>query len=182
MPRRLSSLALALALPVALAACAGPPKVAGEDAAAPAFEIETVFLGRGVGTGVFTNAVTGSKRPFTVAFSGRRTRAGLELDERIAYADGEKERHVWRFRRTGPRTYEGRRDDVVGVATGTVLGNTLKLSYDVKLATGGSTAQVRFDDTLVLRAPGVVDNRAKVSKFGLAFGTVDIAIRMRGAK
>lgn len=172
----------ALVLPLMLAGCAGAPKVFGEDPAAKQFVLEDVFIGRGTGEGEFRNAVTGSKRPFTVRFNGTRTKDGLTLAEDIAYADGEKERHVWRFTRTGANTYEGRRDDVVGVAKGVVTGNTLRLSYDVKLSTGGSTAQVHFDDSLVLHAPGVVLNRAKVSKFGVAFGDVDIAITMRAKR
>ncbi|MFC7052000.1 DUF3833 family protein [Hansschlegelia quercus] len=170
--------AAAFALPLLLAGCAGAPKVFGEDPSAKPFVLEETFLGRGVGEGEFRNAVSGSARPFRVRFNGTRMRDGLTLAEDIAYADGEKERHVWRFTRTGSNTYEGRRDDVVGVAHGVVSGNTLRLSYDVKLKTGGSTAQVHFDDTLVLHAPGVVLNKAKVSKFGVAFGTVDIAISM----
>lgn len=174
------NLFLALALPLTLAACAGAPKVSGQDGPG-AFALERVFEGRGTGQGVFRNALTGSTRPFSVVFRGTRTADGLNLREDIAYADGERERKLWRFRKVGPGRYEGRRDDVPGVATGVVNGNTLRLSYDVKLATGGSTAQVHFEDALVLRAPGLVENKATVSKFGVGVGTVDILIRM-GAK
>ena len=71
---------------------------------------------------------------------------------------------------------------MVGAATGVVTGNTLRLSYDVKLATGGSTAQVHFEDALVLRSAGMVENKARVSKFGVPVGTVDITIRMGGKR
>lgn len=172
----------ALALPLVLSACAGAPKVAGQDGPGPAFALERTFVGRGAGEGVFRNTLTGSTRPFKVVFNGRRTAQGLDLAEDIAYADGETERHVWRFRRVGPGRYEGRRDDVVGVATGVESGNTLRLSYDVKLKTGGSTAQVHFEDTLVRRGPGVIENKARVSKFGIPVGVVDIDIRMEGKR
>lgn len=165
-----------------LAGCAGAPKVAGADPGGRDFVLENELLGLGSGEGVFRNAISGSNRPFKVAFDGRRTRAGLILAEDIAYADGEKERHVWRFTRLAPGLYEGRRDDVVGVAKGRIVGNTLTLSYDVKLNTGGSTAQVHFDDTLVLTGPGRVTNKATVSKFGLPVGTVDLSIRMSGRR
>jgi hypothetical protein len=171
--------AAAFALPLLLAGCAGAPKVAGEDPQGRAFVLERELVGRGSGEGVFRNALTGSARRFTVAFNGTRTRNGVTLAEDIAYADGEAERHVWRFTRVGPGRYEGRRDDLVGVAKGVVAGNTLTLAYDVKLNTGGSTAQVRFDDTLVLTGPGRVVNKATVSKFGVKVGTVDLAFRMR---
>lgn len=174
--------AAALALPLLLAGCAAGPKVFGEDPAGKTFVLETVFAGRGVGEGEFKNKISGSTRPFRVRFNGTPTKGGLTLAEDIAYADGETERHVWRFTRTGPNSYEGRREDVVGVAKGVVTGNTLRLSYDVKLKTGGSTAQVHFEDALVLHAPGVVLNNAQVSKLGVAFGTVDIAIEMRGKR
>ena len=172
----------ALLLPLGLAACAGAPRVAGQDGPGPVFTLEEQFRGRGTGEGVFVNTLTGSRRPFTVAFDGRRTADGLDLREDIAYADGERERKLWRFRKVGPAAYEGRRDDVVGVATGRIAGNTLRLSYDVKLATGGSTARVHFEDTLVLRGAGVIENKARVSKFGVPVGTVDITIRMGGGR
>lgn len=172
---------IALALPLMLAACAGAPKVTGQDQPG-AFVLETVFAGPGRGEGVFRNTLTGSTRPFKVAFQGRRTADGLNLREDIAYADGERERKLWRFKRVAPGRYEGRREDVPGVAVGVVTGNTLRLSYDVKLATGGSTAQVHFEDTLVARGGGVVENKARVSKFGVPVGTVDIMIRMGAAR
>lgn len=156
-------------------ACAAPAAAAD----GRAFVLEKELVGSGSGAGVFRNSLTGSQRKFTVRFRGTRTREGLTLAEDIAYADGEKERHVWRFVRTGPDSYEGRRDDVIGVARGKVAGDTLKLSYDVQLNTGGSKARVRFDDTLILTAPGTVRNRATVSKFFLPVGTVDLSFRMR---
>lgn len=162
-----------------LAGCASAPKVSGENPDGRSFVLERELIGSGTGSGVFRNALSGAQRRFTVAFRGAKTRAGLTLAEDIVYADGQRERHVWRFVRTGPNAYEGRRDDVVGVAKGTVRGNTLTLAYEVKLNTGGSTAQVRFDDTLVLTGPGRVVNRATVSKFGLAVGTVDLSFRIR---
>lgn len=171
----------ALALPLVLAACAGAPNVSGQDGPG-AFVLEKTFLGHGTGTGVFRNAITGSTRPFTVVFNGRRTADGLNLKEDIAYADGEREHKLWRFTQVAPGRYEGRRDDVVGVATGVVTGNTLRLSYDVKLNTGGSKAQVHFEDALVARGGGLVENKARVSKFGVGVGTVDIAIRMGGKR
>lgn len=172
-------LAAALCSALLLAGCASAPMVSGSDPGGHSFVLEKELVGTGTGSGVFKNKLSGSERKFTVAFRGRKTRAGVDLAEDIAYADGEKERHVWRFTRTGPGTYEGRRDDVVGVAKGTVSGNTLTLAYEVKLKTGGSNAQVRFDDTLVLAGPGRVVNRATVSKFGVAVGTVDLSFQMR---
>lgn len=169
---------IALALSSVIAGFAATPEANAGFGGAGDFTIEKVFAGRGVGKGVFKNNLSGAMRPFTVRFNGTRTKNGLNLAEDVAYADGQKERHVWRFTRTGPSTYEGRRDDVPGVAKGTISGDTLKLSYDVKLNTGGSTAQVHFEDTLVLHAPGVVLNTATVSKFGIPVGKVDIAIRM----
>lgn len=169
----------ALTVPLLLAGCAGAPKLGSEDPGGRSFVLEKELVGSGTGSGVFRNTLSGSERRFAVRFRGMRTKEGVDLAEDIAYADGEKERHVWRFTKTGPGTYEGRRDDVVGVAKGRVTGNTLTLAYEVKLKTGGSTAQVRFDDTLVLTGPGRVVNKATVSKFGVPVGTVDLSFRMR---
>lgn len=165
----------ALVLPFLLAACAGSaPRVERQGGAGPQFVLEEVFAGRGRGEGAFVNSITKSRRPFTVAFDGRRTKDGLILKENIAYADGKRENPTWRFVRLGPGRYEGRREGVVGVAKGVVEGDTLRLSYDLDV--GGVT--LHFEDVLVQRAPGVIENKAKATKLGVQVGTVDISIRM----
>ena len=100
----------------------------------------------------------------------------LILDEKFLYDDGERERRVWQIIKTGESTYEGRADDVVGVATGEAYGNALNWQYEMDLRVADGTWRVRFDDWMFLQPSGLLLNRAKVSKFGLEIGTVTLAV------
>ena len=56
------------------------------------------------------------QREFTVELQGDWDGNTLILTEDFEYADGETERRIWRITKTGDGLYEGRADDVVGVA------------------------------------------------------------------
>lgn len=176
----IAAVALATSLAAGLAACAGPPapqatsRTAVRDAAP--LRLETFFLGRASGRGVFRPTLTGAPRAFTVRFAGRMRGDTLILDEDIRYADGARERKRWRLTPTA-QGYRGLRDDVVGVAEGRRDGRDVLLAYETRIGDGPSPTLVRFDDRLTPTAPGVVLNRAVVSKFGVKVGEVEILIR-----
>jgi hypothetical protein len=155
-----------------LGACASPPDLPSA-AAAPPLALEAFFPGRTEGDGVFTNSWTGSQRRFHVVIDGAWDGRTLTLVEDFAYADGEKDRKTWQLTRTGPGTFEGTREDVVGTARAWIEGKVVRLEYTVKL--GGWT--VDFSDVLALRDDGSLLNRATVGKWGLRVGRVELSLR-----
>ena len=136
--------------------------------------LERDFRGRSYAKGVFTNRVTGSARPFKVVLNGTWTGKSLTLREDFAYDDGEKDVKTWVFTRTGPSSWTGTREDVVGVADISVVGGVVRLGYDIDLPTGSGKVRLRFEDVIERSQVGIVVNRAIVSKFGLPIGDVDL--------
>jgi hypothetical protein len=104
----------------------------------------------------------------------------IVLDEQFQYRDGERDRRVWTITKTDDHTYEGRADDVIGVAKGESYGNALNWRYDMDLKVGEGTLRVHFNDWMFLQPSGVLLNRARVSKLGIEIGTVTLAFMKEG--
>jgi hypothetical protein len=140
----------------------------------PRFLLEEYFDGRTQAWGIFEDRFGTVRRQFTVDITGRREGDALVLDEDFIYSDGERDRRVWRIVKTGDHGYEGRADDVIGVAAGKAYGNAVNWRYAMDLAVGEGTWRVRFDDWMFLQPGGVVINRAAVTKWGLEIGRVTL--------
>ncbi len=171
--KRAAAVLAAAAFAPFIAACATVP-AAGPSAGAGVV-LERDFRGRLYADGRFRNAITGSERPFKVVLDGRWDGRNLTLREAFAFADGEKDVKTWVFTRTGPGTYTGTREDVVGTARVVTEAGAVRLSYDVVL--GGS--QVHFEDVIERGPGGAILNRAIVSKFGVPVGSVDLTFARR---
>ncbi len=83
------------------------------EASARDFRLEDYFRGKTTAEGQFT-AINGVRRAFHVDLHGRWNGKVLTLVEDFTYADGERDRKTWRFRKTGPGLYRGTREDVIG--------------------------------------------------------------------
>ena len=172
------SLVLAVIL---LAGCAAM-KIESFRGSTPEFRPERYFLGPSRAWGFFQDRFGKVRRQFTVDIDGRMEGEELVLDERFAYADGERATRVWHIRRTGTDTYEGRADDIVGVAQGRVVGQAMNWTYDIDLAMQGRTWRVHFDDWMLLQDQEVMLNKSTVTKFGIELGQVFIFFRkLQGA-
>jgi len=143
-------------------------------AAAPQLRIEDYFLGRTRAWGLFEDRFGTVRRQFRVEIEGTLDHGELVLDERFLYDDGDTERRIWRIRRIDDRRYEGRADDVIGVARGTAFGNALNWTYRFDLKVGARRFAVRFDDWMFLQQDGVLINRATVAKLGIGIGRVSL--------
>lgn len=140
----------------------------------PALVLEDYFQGTTEAWGIFEDRFGNLRREFRVTIDGNWDGRELVLDERFDYADGEKDRRVWRITKTAEGSYEGRADDVIGTALGRAVGNALTWTYDVDLKMGKRSLRVTFDDWMFLQPGGVLMNRARVSKFGIKLGEVTI--------
>lgn len=170
--------ALTLSLALLLPACATRP---GFDAMPDArgIVLERDFPGRSYAKGTFTNRLTGATRGLTVVLDGRVRGDTLTLREAFSYSDGERDVKTWVFRRTGPGSYVGTREDVVGEAAISSEAGGVRLSYEVDLPTGSGPVRVRFEDVIERNPQGVIVNRAIVSKFGVPIGDVDLLFARR---
>ena len=141
----------------------------------PKLVLEKYFLGKTYASGIFEDRFGTVRRQFTVDIEGTFDQNVLYLVEDFVFNDGERETREWIIKRSGKDTYEGRADDVIGVAMGQSLGNTLNWRYDMRLKVGGSSVKVHFNDWMFLQSNGVLINKATVSKLGVDIGRVTIA-------
>jgi Protein of unknown function (DUF3833) len=176
MTARRALLALTLVASVsALAGCAGGPTPADYANEKPALSLRSYFNGPLKAHGIFTDRSGKVVRRFTVNMTGTWTGNQGVLDEDFTYSDGKKERRVWRLTELGNGRYEGRADDVVGVAQGVAAGNALNWRYTLALPVDGKVYEVQFDDWMYLMDDRVMLNKAVMSKFGFRLGEVTLS-------
>lgn len=167
---------LVLLLLLALGGCSSM-KIEDFAQGTPELRLEEYFNGRTLAGGIFVDRFGTVRRQFTVVIDGTWDGATLTLDEDFTYADGERSRRVWRLTKTGERRWQGRADDVIGVAEGQEAGNAFQFGYRITLKVGDSQWQVRFDDWMFRLDDTTVLNTANVYRWGIHIGTVQIAFR-----
>jgi hypothetical protein len=171
MKRRLLLLLASAAL---VAGCAGPVP-ADYATERPVLDLKTYFSGELTAHGLFTDRSGQVVRRFTVDMTGTWTGNQGVLDERFTYSDGSTERRVWRLTDLGNGRYEGRADDVLGVAQGQAAGNALNWRYTLALPVDGRVWEVQFDDWMFQMDDRVMLNKAVMSKFGIRLGEVTLS-------
>ena len=171
--RRRFTLGLA-SLPLLVAGCASPIP-ADYATQTPVLDLRRYFDGSLTAHGIFTDRSGKVVKRFTVALKGTWNGAQGVLEEDFVYSDGETQRRVWRLTDLGGGRWEGRADDVVGVAQGQASGNALNWRYTLALPVDGTVWEVQFDDWMFLVDQKVMLNRARMSKFGVALGEVTLS-------
>ena len=101
------------------------------------------------------------------------------LDEKFIYSDGKKSSRVWELNEIGRSKYEGRANDVVGIATGETAGNTFYFEYDLDLLVGDTTYKVNFEDWMYLLDEKTLLARSYMNKWGFDLGEVTIVMNKR---
>jgi hypothetical protein len=143
----------------------------------PEFLLEEYFQGRTLAWGIFQDRSGKPQRYFTVDIEGRQEGDEFVLHETFAFRDGERSERTWRIRKLDAHRYEGRAEDVAGVATGQRYGNALNWQYDLLIEARGREWKVHFNDWMFLHDEGVVVNRARMSKFGFPLGEILLFFR-----
>lgn len=174
--RLLTSGAAAAAL--ALTGCAGP-QVTDHAADQPVLDLRQYFNGTLDAYGVFTDRSGKVVKRFTVVMRCSWNGDEGVLDEDFAYSDGTTQKRIWRLKHLGEGRYEGRADDVVGVAQGQTAGNAFRWGYTLALPVDGKVWEVQFDDWMYLMDPRVMLNKAAMSKFGIHLGEVTLSFVKR---
>ncbi|MGF1659741.1 MAG: DUF3833 domain-containing protein [Rubrimonas sp.] len=159
---------------LALAACAGRPDLADYAEAGPPFAPEVFFDGELTAWGLFQDRFGEVRRSFVVDIDGDWDGETLTLDERFTYEDGSTERRVWSLRKTGPTTWAGSAEGVIGQATGETRGNAFTWAYEIDLPTPDGVLNVSIEDWIWGMDGRVAINRAYVDKFGVEIGQLSI--------
>jgi len=175
---RLPKLAAAAVL-LSLLGCAAPG-VEHYAQQQPTLDLARYFAGTTKGWGMVQDWRGAVTRRFVVTIEGRFTAEEGVLDETFVWSDGERQKRIWRLKRTGPGLWEGSAEDVVGTAKGEVRGNALRWQYTLKIPLDGQTVEIQFDDWMHLIDQEVLINKARMTKFGLPVGEVTLAFRRPG--
>lgn len=174
MKRRLLLTSGASAAALSLAGCAGP-QVGDYATGRPALDLRRYFNGTLDAYGVFTDRSGKVVKRFTVVMRCTWTGEDGVLDEDFSYSDGTTQKRIWRLKHLGGGRYEGRADDVDGVALGATAGSAFQWQYTLRLPYEGRVIDVQFDDWMFLVDERVMLNRATMSKFGVRLGEVQLA-------
>jgi hypothetical protein len=175
---RAGTLGLATGSALALSACAGP-QISDYAAETPVLDLRKYFTGTVDAWGVFTDRSGRVVKRFTVVIDCQWQGDEGVLDEAFTYSDGTLQRRVWRLKALPNGRYEGRADDVVGMATGQTKGNAFQWQYTLALPVDGTVWQVQFDDWMYLMNDRVMLNKAVMSKLGVTLGEVTLSFSRR---
>ena len=175
---RAGTLGLATGSALALSACAGP-QISDYAAETPALDLRKYFTGTVDAWGIFTDRSGRVVKRFTVVIDCQWQGDEGVLDEAFTYSDGTLQRRVWRLKALPNGRYEGRADEVVGMATGQTKGNAFQWQYTLALPVDGKVWEVQFDDWMFLMNDRVMLNKAVMSKLGVTLGEVTLSFSRR---
>ena len=175
---RASTVSLATGGALALSACAGP-QISDYAAQTPILDLRNYFNGTVDAWGLFTDRSGRVVKRFTVVMDCKWQGDEGVLDEAFTYSDGTKQRRIWRLKALPNGRYEGRADDVVGMASGQTKGNAFQWQYTLALPIDGSVWHVQFDDWMYLMDERVMLNKAVMSKLGVTLGEVTLSFTRR---
>jgi hypothetical protein len=146
----------------------------------PTLDMQQFFSGQIEGWGMFQGRNGEVKKRFTVAIDA--THEGddvIVLDEKFAWADGTKSQRIWRLTEQADGRWSGTAGDVIGTATGDVVGNTLHWQYVLELPVDDKIYQVNFDDWMYLIDEDVMLNRSVMTKYGVELGSVTLSLHRK---
>lgn len=162
------------AMVLGLGACASQNMAAYQNMQ-PSLDLREYFNGRLTAHGMFQDRSGQVIKRFTVTMDCSWQGDQGILDEHFTYADGTTQRRVWRLTRGADGRYTGQADDVVGQASGVVVGNAFNWNYTLRLPVDDTVYEVQFDDWMYLIDEHVMLNRATMRKFGVRLGEVTLS-------
>ncbi|WP_420918303.1 DUF3833 domain-containing protein [Vibrio diabolicus] len=163
---------VALAAAALLSACSAD--IDNYQSSTPTFDLFGYFEGDTKAWGMVQDYTEQQTRRFEVDIVGTVEGNTLTLVEDFVFDDGEVDQRIWVITKLEDGRYEGKVEDIIGVATGAEQGNALQWRYDFELQMDDSTVTVAFDDWLYRQDEKHVFNLTKIKKFGIEVGTITL--------
>ena len=138
----------------------------------PKLDLFHYFKGQTKAWGIFEDRFGNIKRQFKVNITGTVKGNFLRLDEDFIYKNGKNEKRIWNIKKINEYNYQGKANDIVGVAKGKSKGNALNWKYDMNIIIKEKNILVHFDDWMFLQENNILINKAKVTKWGFKIGEV----------
>jgi len=172
MKRWISKIVVTLIILFGLSACSSD--LDDYQASGPRFDLFEYFNGESTAWGMVQDYTEQQTRRFEVKIVGSVDGNTLTLVEDFVFDDGEETQRIWTIDRLADGTYQGRADDIIGIATGREVGNALQWQYDFELQMDDTSVVVAFDDWLYRQDEKHVFNLTKIKKFGIEVGTITL--------
>lgn len=97
---------------------------------------------------------------------------GLHMMQTLTMGGGTTQQRDWHMRRTGPRQYAARANDMVGAVSGTASGPAFHWTWTLATKPGNALFDVQMDQWMLLMNDGAMVNRIIISKLGVTLAQV----------
>jgi hypothetical protein len=141
----------------------------------PAFSMIQFFAGDLCAKGLVRDRSKSVTRKFVATIDAQFINNVLTLDEKFVFDDGEKQSRLWRFKQNN-ESWTGTAGDVVGQAQGQEVGDSLYLTYQLKVKLDDSEYIIAMDDWLHLIDQNTLIGSTDMTKWGFNVGQIDIVI------
>lgn len=168
-----SSLFSLIVITASLNACTSHPK--DISLSSPALDPKVFFTGQLQANGIVQDYKGKQLRSFTADIVGQWNGSHGLLDEHFVFNDGEEQYRCWQLTVDGQKLL-GRAGDVIGLAEGEFIGNTLSWTYTLQLPEQQGGWKLELDDRLFLLTQNKLINKTRLKKFGLPVGEIILMI------
>lgn len=165
---------LSLSLITAIAGCSAALQDYAESK--PELYLERFFSGQLEAYGIVQDRSGKVVRRFKADIVGEWEGDTGVLDEVFYFADGEQQQRCWRLSKQN-RAYFGTAEDVVGKASGQVVGNALNWHYTLRIPVDGKAWDIQLNDWMYLVDDNNLINRASMTKWGVQVGEITLFIK-----
>jgi hypothetical protein len=142
----------------------------------PALDLKRFFNGNLRAYGMLQNQSGEMTRRFTASIDASwQGDIGL-LEETFNFDDGEVQYRTWHLTDHGDGRYSGTAGDVVGEATGSIVGSVFQWQYQLEVPYRDGTITVALDDWLYLIDDDHLINKTDLRKFGFKVGELTLLI------
>ena len=142
----------------------------------PAFSMQEFFNGKLCVWGVVRKRSSQVNRKFIADIIATLDGNKLVLDEKFLFDDGEEQTRVWSFVESNG-SWSGTAADVVGTASAEIAGDTLHLTYQLKVTVEEDEYIIDMDDWLHQIDDRVLMGSTQMTKWGIDMGSIDIVIQ-----
>lgn len=142
----------------------------------PEFKFESFFNGKLCAKGLVRARNGQVNRKFTAEIMAYSSATQVRLEEVFLFGDGEQQKRDWEFNEID-KGWQGTANDVIGIAQGEIFGDSLHLTYQLKINVENDEYIVAMDDWLHLIDDSTLMGSTEMTKWGVNVGRIDIVIQ-----
>ncbi|WP_444996011.1 DUF3833 family protein [Aliikangiella sp. IMCC44359] len=142
----------------------------------PALNFEKFFSGSLCAWGIVRHRDGEINRKFIANINAYKKTEQVILDEKFVFDDGENQSRTWIFQQIN-NNWIGSAGDVVGQATGKVIGDLLHLNYSLLIKQDNGEIEIDMDDWLHLIDENTLMGTTNMTKWNISVGRIDIVIQ-----